>query len=92
MIVVGRIRNVCRTEPVDFGNATLSLPANNLSRPHGGGNITNLYILHDNSGRVMVSLHQFLNVVLKAIHQTTVEFVFPVVLENYFVQFSIRDF
>ena len=31
-------------------------------------------------------------VVLKAIHQTTVEFVFPVVLENYFVQFSIRDF
>ena len=41
---------------------------------------------------VMVLLHQFLNVVLKAIHQTTVEFVFPVVLENYFVQFSIRDF
>ena len=37
-------------------------------------------------------IHQFLNVVLKAIHQTTVEFVFPVVLENYFVQFSIRDF
>ena len=31
----------------------------------------------------MASLHQFLNVVLKAIHQTTVEFVFPVVLENY---------
>ena len=31
-------------------------------------------------------------VVLKVIHQTTVEFVFPVVLENCFVQFSIRDF
>ena len=30
----------------------------------------------------MVLLHQFLNVVLKAIHQTTVEFVFPVVLET----------
>ena len=37
-------------------------------------------------------LHQVLNLVLKTIHQTTVEFVFPVVVENYFAQFSIRDF
>ena len=40
LIVVGRIRNACHTDPVDFGNAALSLPTNNLSRPHGGGNIT----------------------------------------------------
>ena len=40
---------------------------------------------------VMAILHQFLNVVLRAIHQTTVESVFPVVLENYFVQFSITQ-
>ena len=53
LIVVGRIRNACHTDPVDFGNAALSLPTNNLSRPHGGGNITNLYILHDNSGRII---------------------------------------
>ena len=37
-------------------------------------------------------LHQVLNLVLKTTHQTTGEFVFPVVVENYFAQFSIRDF
>ena len=40
----------------------------------------------------MALLHQFLNVVLKAIHQITVEFVFPIVLANYCAQFAIRDF
>ena len=35
---------------------------------------------------------QFLKVVLIAIPQTTVEYVFPVVLENYSVQFSTKDF
>ena len=34
----------------------------------------------------------FKKVVLKMIPQTTVEYVFPVVLENYSVQFSTKDF
>ena len=79
LIVVGRIRNACRTDPVDFGNATLSLPANNLSRPHGGGNITNLYILHDNSGRIISKVWEvtLLSFSLKLLKQpSTISFFF----------------
>ena len=76
-------RNACRTDPVVFGNATLSLPANNLSRPHGGGNVMN-----QNMEEKVVSIRKCCTLLFFEIFDefTLLNFRFPVgYVENIFI-------